>query len=67
MRYSHSFYLELLGFLKNKFPTFYWGENEDGYYWEDSTRDINFRGFNTLEELVNDISRYLYLCDFYGG
>jgi hypothetical protein len=59
MRYSHSFYLDFLGFLKNKFPTFYWGENEEGYYWGD-TSVIN-GGFNTLRELTDHISNYLSL------
>ena len=65
MRYSHSFYLDLLGFLKNQFPSICWGESEEGYYWEDSSRDIDLKTFNTLEDLVKDISRYLYLCSFW--
>jgi len=58
MRYSHSFYLDLLGFLKNTFSDFFWGENEQGYYW--GVRDtILFNKFPSLQELVDSISIFL--------
>lgn len=59
MRYSESFYLDLLGFLKNKFPTFYWGQDEDGYYWGDSEEGYKFIMFDSLQQLVDSISKYL--------
>jgi len=49
MRYNHSFYLDLLGFLRNTLPKFYWGEY------------INRGEFETLQDLVEDISSFITL------
>lgn len=65
MRFSHNFYLDLLSFLKYKFPTFYWGEDETGYYWGDDSRDIDLIRCNSLQEIVESVSNFLYFCDFY--
>ena len=63
MRYSHSFYLDLLGLLCNKFPDFYWGDDEPnlGYYWGDTNLDIHKDGFKTLQDLVDSISKHISL------
>lgn len=61
MRYSHSFYLDLLGLLSNKFPDFTWGEDDLGYYWKESNKEISKVGFESLQDLVESISGYLSL------
>jgi len=58
MRYSQSFYLDLLGFLTNTFDDLYWGENKDGYYW--GVRETIFLdNFSSLQELIDSISIFL--------
>jgi hypothetical protein len=61
--------IETLISLKIKYPGFYWGKNDSGYYWGDKSKFGNERdwvelmeGFNSLEELVEDIDKY-NLCD----
>jgi len=62
MRYSQSFYLDLLGFLENKFPNFHWGSDtyEEYYWWVDGT-DLGRKGLLTLQDLVDDISKHISL------
>lgn len=61
IKFSHSFYLDFLSFMRYKFPSIYWGENEKGYYWGDFSLDVYFESFNNLQELVESISNYLSL------
>ena len=66
MRFSQSFYLDLLSFLKDKFEGFYWGEDDSGYYWGDKDSDSNeeylhLNKFSSLQDLVESIFEYIHL------
>ena len=61
IKFSHHFYLDFLSFMKYKFSSIYWGEDEKGYYWGDSSLDIHLKSFNNLQELVESMSNYINL------
>ena len=65
IKFSHHFYLDFLSFMKYKFPSIYWGENEKGYYWRDSSLEVYFESFSNLQELVESISNILILSKKY--
>ena len=61
IKFSRHFYLDFLFFMRYKFPSIYWGEDNLGYYWGDDSKKIECVRCSSLQETVESISNYLDL------
>ena len=61
IKFSRHFYLDFLSFMRYRFPSIYWGEDNLGYYWGDDNKKIKCVRCSSLQETVESISSFLHL------